>query len=39
MIPLPFLKVATSPELQDASYFRIMNTGQTIDFDRPELKF
>lgn len=32
-------KVATSPELQDASYFRIMNTGQTIDFDRPILNF
>ena len=33
------LKVATSPGLHDASYFRIMNTGQTIDFDRPILNF
>ena len=33
------LKAAKSPELHDASYFRIMNTGQTIDFDRPILNF
>jgi hypothetical protein len=33
------LKIGTQPEVDKASFFRIMNAGQTIDFNRPLLNF